>query len=201
MKSYMLAVALAMLVAAGFVFQNPGMVTVHFLVWSKELPQGVWEVVLFAAGAVLMWGVSLIAMMEERNRYRREIRDLDRRVTELREERDSLVNALNSFGPAAETLGRQITEEKWNEEEPLVQEEVPESAAPEETEESVEAESGPEVPEQEGRKWIPSWLSRKKKGGEETAVGDDWNIGSETFADDEEREVPPKEKEGDPDLS
>lgn len=101
MKSYVLAIALAMLVAAGFVFQNPGIVTVHFLIWTRELPQGVWEVALFAAGGILMWGVSLVAMMEVRNKYRREIRSRDRRVQELQEERDSLVNALNSLGPVA----------------------------------------------------------------------------------------------------
>jgi len=55
MKSYALAIALAMLLAAVYAFQNTGEVLVRFLMWEVSLPQGIWEIMLFAAGGVLMW--------------------------------------------------------------------------------------------------------------------------------------------------
>lgn len=40
MKSYTLAVALAMLLSALYAFQNPGDVTVRFLLYERTVPQG-----------------------------------------------------------------------------------------------------------------------------------------------------------------
>ncbi|HAA47681.1 MAG TPA: DUF1049 domain-containing protein, partial [Synergistaceae bacterium] len=38
MKSYALAVALAMLLAAVYAFQNAGEIIVRFLVWERTIP-------------------------------------------------------------------------------------------------------------------------------------------------------------------
>lgn len=46
MRSYALAIAVAMLVAALYAFQNPQEVVVKFFSWERELPQGIWEVLL-----------------------------------------------------------------------------------------------------------------------------------------------------------
>lgn len=97
MKSYALAIAVAMLVAAGYAFQNTGDVTVRFLIWERQIPQGVWEVLLFAAGGILMWFVSLFALLEVRGGLKREIRDLQKRNEALSEERAALLTALSSL--------------------------------------------------------------------------------------------------------
>lgn len=91
MKSYALAVALAMLLAATYAFQNTGEILVRFLVWERTIPQGIWDVLLFAAGGVLMWLVSLFALLETRRKYVRQIREKDKRIKELEEERTSLM--------------------------------------------------------------------------------------------------------------
>ncbi len=85
MKSYALAIAIAMLVAAGYAFQNTGDVTVRFLIWERQIPQGIWEILLFAAGGILMWFVSLVALLEVRSGLKREIRDLQKRNEALSE--------------------------------------------------------------------------------------------------------------------
>ena len=90
MKSYALAMAVAMLAAAGYVFQNPGDVTVRVLLWERQMPQGVWEVLLFALGALLMWIVSLLALMEEVTPLRRKIAALEGAHRETKEEKDRL---------------------------------------------------------------------------------------------------------------
>ncbi len=97
MKSYALAIAVAMLVAAGYAFQNTGDVTVRFLIWERQIPQGIWEVLLFAAGGILMWFVSLIALLEVRGGLKREIRDLQKRNEALSEERTALLTALSNL--------------------------------------------------------------------------------------------------------
>ena len=61
MRSYALAVGLAMLISAVFAFQNTGEITVNFLIWTRQVPQGIWEVAVFAGGCVLMWLVSMSA--------------------------------------------------------------------------------------------------------------------------------------------
>ncbi len=99
MKSYALAIAVSMLLAAVFAFQNTADVMVKFLLWEVALPQGIWEVMLFAAGGVLMWMVSLFALMEGRSRYTRQIREKEKRIKELEEERASLMGAFRQNGP------------------------------------------------------------------------------------------------------
>ncbi len=98
MKSYALAIALAMLLAAVYAFQNTGEVLVRFLMWEVSLPQGVWEIMLFAAGGVLMWMVSLFAMMESRSKYTRQIKEKESRLKELENERASLMDAIRHGG-------------------------------------------------------------------------------------------------------
>ncbi len=96
MKSYALAIALAMLLAATYAFQNTGEILVRFLVWERTIPQGIWDVLLFAAGGVLMWLVSLFALLETRGKYVRQIREKDKRIRELEEERASLMAAFRT---------------------------------------------------------------------------------------------------------
>ncbi|MGC9372524.1 MAG: LapA family protein [Thermovirgaceae bacterium] len=96
MKSYALAVALAMLLAATYAFQNTGEILVRFLIWERTIPQGIWDVLLFAAGGVLMWLVSLFALLETRGKYVRQIREKDKRIRELEEERASLMAAFRT---------------------------------------------------------------------------------------------------------
>lgn len=98
MKSYALAIAVAMLLAAVYAFQNTGEVLVKFLVWELSFPQGIWEVMLFAAGGVLMWLVSLFAMVESRSKYVRQIKEKDAKIRELESERSSLMEAIRHGG-------------------------------------------------------------------------------------------------------
>ncbi|HPC75575.1 MAG TPA: LapA family protein [Synergistales bacterium] len=98
MKSYALAIALAMLAAAVYAFQNTGEVLVRFLVWELSFPQGIWEVMLFAAGGVLMWLVSLFASMESRSKYVRQVKEKEARIRDLEGEKSTLVEALKYSG-------------------------------------------------------------------------------------------------------
>jgi len=98
MKSYALAVAIAMLLAAVYAFQNTTEILVRFVIWEIAVPQGIWEVMLFAAGGVLMWLVSIFAMMESRSGYSKKIREKEARLKELEEERASLMGALRRSG-------------------------------------------------------------------------------------------------------
>jgi uncharacterized integral membrane protein len=98
MKSYVVALALGMLLAAFYAVQNSGTVIVKFLTWQWSLHQGIWEVLVFAAGAVLMWITSLFAQLEYKNRYKSDTKELKRRIAELEDEKRSLLNALQREG-------------------------------------------------------------------------------------------------------
>ncbi|QTX31562.1 LapA family protein [Aminithiophilus ramosus] len=114
MKSYALAVALAMLAAAGYAFQNDGQITVRLLLWSRDVPQGLWEVLLFSAGGVLMWLIALAAQMEMKGSHRKALKELRERVETLEKERQSLLAALAGEPRPVVTE----TEALWDQQEP-----------------------------------------------------------------------------------
>ena len=103
MRSYILAVAVSMLLAAVYTFQNTSEITVHFLVFQRAFPQGVWEVILFSIGAVLMWFFSILASIETHTTHRKEVKERDKRISELEEERSSLLNAFKHLPHANES--------------------------------------------------------------------------------------------------
>ncbi|MFA0888912.1 MAG: LapA family protein [Synergistales bacterium] len=112
MKSYALAILLAMLVAAGYAFQNTGDVVVRFIIWEKTLPQGLWDILLFAAGGLLMWIVSLASLVEVRGALRRKIKDQEERIRALEQEKQQLLDALKtpSFELPQPAVGTMETE-------------------------------------------------------------------------------------------
>ena len=95
MRSYALAIAFSVLLAAVYAFQNPGDVTVRFLMWTREMPQGIWEAAVFAGGCVLMWVVSLSAFLELRTSYRGRFKEQDMKIKKLEEERISILRAIS----------------------------------------------------------------------------------------------------------
>jgi uncharacterized integral membrane protein len=116
MKSYALAVALAMLAAAGYAFQNDGQITVRLLLWSRDVPQGLWEVLLFAAGGVLMWLIALAAQFETKVGHKKTLRELQGRIDELEKERQSLLAALaGERGSVEAAADVDLPEPRWDE--------------------------------------------------------------------------------------
>ncbi|MBO8154156.1 LapA family protein [Thermovirga sp.] len=103
MRSYALAIAVAMLVAALYAFQNPQEVVVKFFSWERELPQGIWEVLLFAAGGVLMWLVSLFALVESRAKLIKQIKEKDKKIKDLEAEKNSLIKAIGEKNEKVES--------------------------------------------------------------------------------------------------
>ncbi len=95
MRSYALAIAFSVLLAAVYAFQNAGDVTVRFLLWTRDVPQGIWEAAVFAGGCVLMWVVSLSAFLELRTSYRSRFREQDMKIKKLEEERISILRAIS----------------------------------------------------------------------------------------------------------
>ncbi|MGI6792250.1 LapA family protein [Aminivibrio sp.] len=83
MRNYLLAVAFTALLAAVYSVQNAGYVTVRFLFWTRDVPQGIWEAAIFAAGCVVMWLLSLFGSMEMRDRCMEKVSDLEARIGKL----------------------------------------------------------------------------------------------------------------------
>ncbi len=105
MKSYILAIAAAMFVSAVYVFQNTGDVTIRFLFFEGNYQQGVWDVILFSVGVLLMWVFSIFSSFETRSKYRTQIKELDKKIAALEEEKNSLLEAFKRINPPAELAG------------------------------------------------------------------------------------------------
>lgn len=88
MKSYILAITVTMFLSALFAFQNIGDVTVRFLIFEWVLPQGVWEVLVFCAGAAIMWIFSIFSMFEVRGKYKKELKAKDEKIAAVEREKD-----------------------------------------------------------------------------------------------------------------
>ena len=94
MKCTMLAIVITMSVSALYSFQNLDTVRVCFLFSEWNFPQGVWEIVLFCAGVILMWLLSLLAQLETRNKYKRQIKELNDKLHAIEEEKKNIVAAV-----------------------------------------------------------------------------------------------------------
>lgn len=95
MKSYILAIAITMFLSALYAFQNIGDVTVRFLVFEWVFPQGVWDVMIFACGAVLMWIFSIFSGVETKGKYKKIIKEKDEKITALEKEKVTLLESLS----------------------------------------------------------------------------------------------------------
>ena len=106
MRSYILAVAVAMLLSAVYAFQNATEITVQFLMFSRKFPQGVWEVIVFSVGAFLMWFFSVIASVEIHTKHTKQLKERDKRIVELEDEKKSLLTAFNHIAPGTDPLAK-----------------------------------------------------------------------------------------------
>ena len=100
MRSYILAIAVSMLLAAAYAFQNTSEITVRFFAFQRAFPQGVWEIVLFSIGALLMWFFSILASIETHTTHRSQVKERDKKIAELEAEKSSLLNAFRHLPQA-----------------------------------------------------------------------------------------------------
>jgi len=121
MRSYGLGIGFCMLLAALFAYQNPGDLVIRFLVWERVLPQGVWEIALFTAGAIAMWFISLSAILETRNKNARELKEQKERITileedleKVRDERNALMLAMKKYGADLPLEMLESGKDKWS---------------------------------------------------------------------------------------
>lgn len=96
LKSYVLAIVLTMFLSALFAFQNIGDVTVKFILWKWIFPQGVWEVVLFSAGAAIMWFFSLFSVFEIRSKHKKQLKEKDEKIAAIEQEKRAILDSVAS---------------------------------------------------------------------------------------------------------
>ncbi len=115
MKSYVLAITVTMFLSALFAFQNIGDVTVRFLVFEWVLPQGVWEVLVFCAGAAIMWIFSIFSMFEARGKYKKELKAKDERIAAVEKEKKTILESVaasrSNFPMNEDTARRENTKD------------------------------------------------------------------------------------------
>lgn len=120
MRSYGLGIAFCMVLAAIYAYQNASELIVRFIVWERALPQGVWEITLFAVGAIAMWIISLSAVLEIKKRHSKLLKDqketigiMENEISDLRDERNSLIIALKKSGDYPPSTKEEKKSELW----------------------------------------------------------------------------------------
>jgi uncharacterized integral membrane protein len=98
MKSYILGMMVAIVLSAAYAFSNTGEISVSFLSFEYNFPQGIWEVFLFASGALIMWFFSVAASFELYSSNRKKNREMAKRIAELEDEKKSLLTTLQHIG-------------------------------------------------------------------------------------------------------
>lgn len=98
MMSYIWVVTLSALVSVIYASQNTHEATIYFLGFEKVFTQGIWGAILFSSGCVLMWLFSVPALLELRLKYRKQIRERDKKIMSLEEERNALLLAFRNSG-------------------------------------------------------------------------------------------------------
>jgi uncharacterized membrane protein YciS (DUF1049 family) len=98
MKSYLLGIVAAMILSAAYALSNTAEITVKFLNLQRTFNQGLWEIIVFGCGVLIMWFISVCASIETYIKNRKKTKELTKRVAQLEDERKSLLAALRSFG-------------------------------------------------------------------------------------------------------
>ncbi|MDR0651953.1 MAG: LapA family protein [Synergistaceae bacterium] len=98
MKSYIFGIVMAMILSAAYALSNTVEITIKFLTLQTTLPQGIWEVIVFGLGALIMLLASVFASIEMYVKNRKKTKELTKRITQLEDERKSLLVTLQSFG-------------------------------------------------------------------------------------------------------
>jgi uncharacterized integral membrane protein len=103
MKSYLLGILVTMIISAVYAISNTEQITVNFLMLNTALPQGIWEIILFSLGALLMWLFSVGASIEMYSSNRKAAKEMKAKIAELEDEKKSLLLTLQNLGgrPAA----------------------------------------------------------------------------------------------------
>ncbi|EHM13729.1 MULTISPECIES: LapA family protein [Jonquetella] len=104
MKSYGIGLGLTAVLAAIFAVQNPDMISVRWLAWEFALPQGLWEVLMFGLGVLLMGVFAVVAGWENRYRVARELSRSKLRIAALEKEREALLSAAQAAGTTEEEI-------------------------------------------------------------------------------------------------
>ena len=98
MKSYFLGIVVAIGVAVAYVTHNTADITISFFRYQNSVNQGIWEIFLFGAGALIMWVLSLCASIESYMAKKKRIRELNKKIEDLESEKKSLLIALQNVG-------------------------------------------------------------------------------------------------------
>jgi uncharacterized membrane protein YciS (DUF1049 family) len=114
MKSYFLGIVVAIALSAVYVTYNTAEITVNYLGFQATFNQGIWDVFLFGAGAIIMWVLSLAASFETYTANKKRTQELNKKIEELENEKKSLLSALENIGRpnAARNAEKAIAEAK-----------------------------------------------------------------------------------------
>jgi uncharacterized integral membrane protein len=98
MRSYLLGIVVAIVLSAAYAFSNTGEISVRFLSLERYFPQGLWEIILFASGALMMWFFSVAASFELYSANKKKTREMQKKITDLENEKKSLLTTLQHIG-------------------------------------------------------------------------------------------------------
>ncbi|MDR1581333.1 MAG: LapA family protein [Synergistaceae bacterium] len=98
MKSNILGIMVAMILSAVYVLSNTAEITVKFLSLEMTFHQGLWEIIVFGTGVLIMGLISFCAEIEMYVKNRKKTKELTKRVAQLEDERKSLLDTLRNFG-------------------------------------------------------------------------------------------------------
>ena len=97
MKSYLLGIITVMLLSGVYAFQNTEEIVVRFFSLERAFTQGLWMIITFASGVVLMWFFSMLSAFETYRNNKNRTKELARRITELEDERKAFLKTLQNL--------------------------------------------------------------------------------------------------------
>jgi uncharacterized integral membrane protein len=98
---YILAIAVSILFAAIYSYQNAAEISVRFFMFERNFPQGIWEAILFSLGSVIMWFFSVLSAFEVYSKNKKVTMELNKKIEGLEEDKKSLLETLQHLAPGA----------------------------------------------------------------------------------------------------
>ena len=159
---FIIILLLILIASLVFVLQNSAPVNLNFFTWKFSTNIGLLMIVVFFAGFIVMWLISIMFYIGSASRHRRDIKERDSLIKKLEEEKGSIKKEYEEKMKELDKKNREM-EEKLKKIEELKKQVEPQTKT-EEKKEEKKAEEKPTEENKESASEKPATEKSKRRG-------------------------------------
>ncbi len=147
---FIIVLLLILIASLVFVLQNNALVSLKFFTWEFSTSMGLLTIVVFFAGFIVMWLISVMFYINAATRHRREVKERDSIIRKLEEEKSKIKDEYETKLKTGEAKIKTLEEKSLQPKTQPEAEKTTEKSIKEESEEQSNKEPLPEKQEKKG---------------------------------------------------